>query len=273
MLPVSPENTKELKRIFKLHPSRKSIRPPNVRSQTKRGRNKNTDAVAMQFVTDNLSATAQEIREIMPLSLEQRGTTKKMITERSRGLKDLLNLPAPPSRIECYDVSHSHGEFSTCSRVVFIDGRPDKSLYRTFNIKSFQGNDDYRSLSEVLERRFRRASSSDPDWAVPDLVVIDGGKGQLSAACKGIRAAGVGVYGIDPNDDATGAVFVPVCSLAKRNEEVFALNDSGAALVPLNDSPDEPGVLMLRQVRDESHRFAITRMRARRRRDFLSDSL
>jgi excinuclease ABC subunit C len=270
MLPISPESTKELKNIFRFHPSQKSIRPPKVRSLAKRGRNKNTDAVAMQFVTDNLAATAQEIREIMPLSLEQRGTTKKMIAERSKNLKTMLHLPTHPSRIECYDVSHSQGEFSTCSRVVFIDGKPEKSLYRTFNIKSFQGNDDYRSLTEVLERRFKRAyeSDSDSEWAIPDLVVIDGGKGQLSAAYKGIRAAGVGVSGVDSNYNLT----VPVCAIAKRNEEVFALSNSDTPLSPLNKSPDEPGVLMLRQIRDESHRFAITRMRARRRRDFLSDT-
>jgi excinuclease ABC subunit C len=236
----------------------------------------------MQFVVDNLAATAEEIREIIPLSLEQRGTTKKMIAERSKSLKELLALPSVPSRIECYDVSHSQGEFTTCSRVVFINGRPEKSLYRTFNIKSFEGNDDYRSITEVLERRFRRASErigsddEEGEWAMPDLVVIDGGKGQLSAACKGLKAAGVGIWKVDISSDNDRVTpTVPICSLAKKNEEVFAYGVSSEAdtpLLPLNKSPDEPGVLLLRQIRDESHRFAVHKMRARRRRDFLKSN-
>lgn len=116
-------------------------------------------------------------------------------------------------------------------------------------------------MEEVLERRFRRLSSAkkenDP-WQLPDLVVIDGGPGQLSAAIKGMAKAGVGAaMQSSANIDD---INVPICSLAKREEEVFVPGKSG----PVNESPDSPALLLLRALRDESHRFALKSHRSRR---------
>jgi len=175
-------------------------------------------------------------------------------------------------------VSHSQGEKAVASRVVFVDGEPVPRLYRKFNIKTVKGVDDYASLEEVLERRFRRvgdsgANDTDGPWDLPDLVVIDGGKGQLGAALKGMAKAGVGASNIfvaepeeseivhlsNARDEATFRT-VAVCSLAKREEHVFIPGRSQ----PVNDLPDSPAVLLLRALRDESHRFALKSHRSRR---------
>ena len=197
-----------------------------------------------------------------------------------RSLKQMLNLTSVPRIIECFDVSHNAGEDAVCSRVVFKDGRPFKSAYRKFNIKSFTGNDDYRSLTEVLQRRFARAGGTqagdDEDveeaWQIPDLVLIDGGKGQLTAALKGMQNAGMRVIngGADEASEVSGsAAAVRVCSIAKKNEDVYTWMEDGSRQI-VNTSPDESGVLMLREIRDESHRFAIRSMRSRRTKRMLS---
>ena len=151
--------------------------------------------------------------------------------------------------------------------------------YRKFNIKTVQGVDDYASLAEVLERRFRRldVSSShnngdDDPWCLPDLVVIDGGPGQLNAAIRGMARAGVTPANcVQPAEDSDlvdlvdGGVIsmasVAVCSLAKREEQVFVPGSS----LPVNDTPNSPAVLLLRALRDESHRFALKSHISRRR--------
>lgn len=163
------------------------------------------------------------------------------------------------------------------SRVVFVDGRPVPQLYRRFNIKTVEGVDDYASLEEVLERRFRRLDNissrkyGDDPWALPDLVLIDGGPGQLSAAIKGMTKAGVGISnGNEPveESDFVGlssakefSASVAICSLAKREEKVFV---PGGNNIPVNDAPDSPAALLLRALRDESHRFALKSHRSRR---------
>ena len=183
----------------------------------------------------------------------------------------MLNLTSVPRIIECFDVSHNAGEDAVCSRVVFKDGRPHKSSYRKFNIKSFTGNDDYRSLTEVLQRRFARARMQNGDeedeaWQIPDLVLIDGGKGQLTAALKGMANAGVKVVNAGEEQDSPG---IRVCSIAKKNEDVYTWMEDGSRQI-VNQRPDESGVLMLREIRDESHRFALRNMRKRRKKRMLS---
>lgn len=206
----------------------------------------------------------------------------------------MLEVESPLKRIECYDISHTQGEDAVGSRVVFIDGKPVPSLYRRFNIKTVDGVDDYASLSEVLERRFKHAwvngkgglvEGKDP-WTLPDLVVIDGGVGQLGAAIKGMEKASIfpatrqslpseegeiieehyvdsiesGLKLVEGTLSRFGAV--PICALAKNKEEVFIHGRS----TPVNDSPDSAGLLLLRSLRDESHRFALRNHRERRSR-------
>jgi excinuclease ABC subunit C len=159
-----------------------------------------------------------------------------------------------------------NGEYTVASRVVFLDGKPAPKLYRKFNIKSVDGIDDYASMKEVLYRRFLRLEEPGDSWSMPDLVgrsrfilakccltyscvrkvVIDGGPGQLNAAIEGILDAGVG--------------HVPTCALAKKHEHVFVPGRQD----PVNDAADSPGVLFLRAIRDESHRFAVKSHRSRR---------
>jgi excinuclease ABC subunit C len=195
------------------------------------------------------------------LALEQ----EKLKAERRRqqrvesldGLQQALNLDALPVRIECFDISHLGGTHTTASMVVFEGGAPKKSDYRRFNIREVEPGDDYAAMGEVLARRYGQWSKQagrspydaerDPSFAaLPNLIVIDGGKGQLAAgleALEGFRERGV-----------------PVVSLAKRIEEVF---QPGSA-APIRLPHDTPELQLLQRVRDEAHRFAITHHRIRR---------
>mmetsp|Transcript_34862 Transcript_34862/g.75560 ORF Transcript_34862/g.75560 Transcript_34862/m.75560 type:complete len:1356 (+) Transcript_34862:124-4191(+) len=250
-----------------------------IRTPNKRGPKVRSDERAMIFAKDNAKqvAMARIIRdEVGALESSIDGTATKELAR-------LLSLEKEPHRIECYDISHTQGMATVASRVVFIDGKPAKHLYRTFNLKTVQGVDDYKSLEEVLERRFRRMSSSNEDndngmnaaagsgngeaWSVPDLVVIDGGRGQLSAAIKGMTKANV-----IPRHTAPGAPLasashtkrdtsVQVCALAKNEEKLFIPGRSSAVN---HGAPDTPALLLLRAIRDESHRFALKAHRRRR---------
>lgn len=161
-------------------------------------------------------------------------------------LKAELNLPKLPSRLEGYDISNIQGQDAVGSMVVFVDGKPKSSLYRRFKIKTVTGADDYAMLSEVLKRRFKRISTKDSEleapgaWTVvPDLVLIDGGKGQLNAALEAMKEV--------------DALSVPVMSLAKENEEIYLPKKSK----PLVLDKSSPGLQMLQRLRDEAHRFAV----------------
>ena len=158
-----------------------------------------------------------------------------------------LRLPRPPRRIECFDISHLGGTGTVASCVVFEDGKPKKSEYRTFKIRTVEKGkpDDFQSMREVLERRYRRTLEENGPW--PDLVVIDGGKGQLSSAVESLHA--VDVYG-----------KFPVVGLAKRLEEVFFPGDSQSVMIPRTSS----ALRLLQRVRDEAHRFAVTAQRKQR---------
>ncbi|MDE3077312.1 MAG: excinuclease ABC subunit UvrC, partial [Chloroflexota bacterium] len=157
-------------------------------------------------------------------------------------LADYLELDRVPQRIECYDISNTSGTDSVGSMIVFVGGRPKTSDYRRFKIKTVAGADDYASLQEVLKRRFRRAGSEDvTSWSsLPDLIVIDGGKGQLNAAVEALAEVGV---------DA-----IPVAGLAKEREELFVPGSQEPILLP----PTSQGLYLIQRIRDEAHRFAIT---------------
>jgi excinuclease ABC subunit C len=176
--------------------------------------------------------------------------------EAMQDLADLLDLPEIPRRIEGYDISHIQGSNAVASQVVFIDGLPAKQHYRHYKIKNPEvrpgHSDDFASLAEVIQRRFRKyTSDSQPvtthqqDW--PDLVMIDGGKGQLSAV--------VGVL-----QEMNLLQDLRVVSLAKQREEIFLPGES----LPLPTDAEQPGVQLLRRLRDEAHRFAVSFHRQQR---------
>ena len=203
------------------------------------------------------------------LQRAQRGAEQQLLA--TEDLAQLLELASPPRRIEGYDISHIQGSDAVASQVVFIDGLPAKQHYRKYKIQSSSihsgHSDDFMAMAEIMRRRFRRwaqakAEGADlrqlrraanttlhtgglNDW--PDVVMIDGGKGQLSAVMEALRE-------LNLDEDLV------VCSLAKQREEVFV---PGAKL-PLESEPDQLGVQLLRRLRDEAHRFAVSFHRQQR---------
>jgi excinuclease ABC subunit C len=173
-------------------------------------------------------------------------------------LHEALDLPRPPNRIECYDISNTQGTAAVGSMVVFEQGVPKKNLYRRFNIRSVSGPDDFASMEEVLTRRLSRWQTSqetsapgykpDPSFSIlPDLLIVDGGKGQLARAVRVLEKFGLGER-------------VPVASLAKQQEEIFLPGRPESLLLPRQSQ----GLYLVQRIRDEAHRFAITAHRLRR---------
>ncbi|MBU1118517.1 excinuclease ABC subunit UvrC [Patescibacteria group bacterium] len=171
------------------------------------------------------------------LFLSKISHAKKDLTLTLHDLKSALALPTVPIRMECFDISNIQGTNPTASMVVFIDGHAKKSEYRRFRIKSVIGPDDTGMLYETLSRRFAK-TYKEKKWPEPDLIVIDGGKGQLNAALRALKK-----YDVD----------LPIISLAKREEEIFM---PGRKL-PLIFSKKSEGLRLLQQLRDEAHRFAV----------------
>ncbi len=174
--------------------------------------------------------------------------------DRSRGITELqraLNLKRPPVHMECFDISHFQGTETVASMVVFERGEPKKSDYRKFKIKTVTGIDDFASMGEVVGRRYRRLR--DEGLALPDLILIDGGKGQLSAAQSAIRKV------------LDSSRIPPMASLAKREEELFLPDQSTSVVLP----KDSVALHLVQRIRDEAHRFAITFHRLRRGKQFL----
>lgn len=163
-----------------------------------------------------------------------------------------LRLPKLPRRIECFDNSHFQGAESVSAMVCFVDGKPKKSDYRKFKIKSVEGIDDFAAMAEVIERRY--SGSLATELPLPDLIVVDGGKGQLSAAHAVLQRLGLNV---------------PIIGLAKRLEEVFFPNDP----LPHNLPKTSSSLKLLQQVRDEAHRFAVNFHRQLRDKRTLSTEL
>ncbi len=184
-------------------------------------------------------------------------------------LQSAFQLPCPPNRIECYDISHTQGVATVGSMVVFTRGVPDKKLYRRFNIEGTAGvPDDFASMQEVLTRRFKRwqvsqekdlapGSKLDESFAfLPDLLIVDGGKGQLSRAVDVLREFVL----LDQ---------VPVVGLAKQEEEIFFPEKPDSLLLPRHSQ----GLYLVQRIRDEAHRFAITAHRARRTKQGMASAL
>ncbi|MFJ8060238.1 excinuclease ABC subunit UvrC [Streptomyces sp. NPDC096142] len=203
------------------------------------------------------------------------------LTTRSRALEEIseaLGLDSAPLRIECYDISHLQGDDVVASMVVFEDGLSRKSEYRRFQIKGFEGQDDVRSMHEVITRRFRRylaEKEKTGEWAdgeelsdlkdeegrpkrfayPPQLVVVDGGQPQVAAAQRALDELGI--------DD------IAVCGLAKRLEEVWLPDEDDPVVLPRTSE----GLYLLQRVRDEAHRFAITYQRTKRAKRFRASPL
>lgn len=173
----------------------------------------------------------------------QKTVTKIATTEAlTRGavnqLMEYLDLPKPPKRMECYDISNISGTDKVASMVVFINGEPAKERYRRFKIKTVVGSDDFASMREVLSRRVKEFESGDLSFSeIPDLIIVDGGKGQLSSAVSILEGTGINVVG-----------------LAKREEEIFKPHISTPFILPR----DSLALKLCQRIRDEAHRFAIT---------------
>ncbi len=175
-------------------------------------------------------------------------------------LKETLNLPRIPKRIECYDISNTQGTNAVGSMVVFIEGLPAKSQYRKFKIKTKQTPDDFAMMKEMLSRRLRRIKNKElgimekTAWPLPDLIVIDGGKGQLGAVSSVIQ---------------NSKFKIPAIGLAKRIEEIFLPGKPEPIILPR----DNPGLQLLQRLRDEAHRFGITFHRSLRSRQAVKSAL
>jgi excinuclease ABC subunit C len=165
-----------------------------------------------------------------------------------------MRLPTLPLVIECFDNSNIQGTTPVASMVRFVNGKPDKKGYRHFNIKTVEGPDDFASMKEIVGRRYKRLL--DENAHLPDLILIDGGKGQLSAACEALRE--LGLYG-----------SIPIAGIAKKLEEIYYPEDP----FPLHINKKSPGLLLLQRVRDEAHRFAITFHRAKRSKSSIKTEL
>jgi excinuclease ABC subunit C len=194
--------------------------------------------------------------------LADRGKTQEALVQLYTALSEHLDIEGPPKRIECYDVSHVQGTDVVSSMVVFEDGRPAKQQYRRFRAKLSDRNDDVANMHDTIRRRFQRQGRNEDGWPTPDLIVIDGGKGQLNAA----RAA----------LSDLGQLQIPVIALAK--EKRSSVGDGGARMKPeevfvperadpIPLAPGSPAYHLLQRVRDEAHRFAVTyhqKLRAKR---------
>ena len=179
--------------------------------------------------------------------LADRGKTEVALRE----LQEALGLEGPPKRIECYDVSHVQGTSVVSSMIVFEDGRPAKSQYRRFRARISDRNDDFTNMRDTLRRRFLRSASPEAQssWPLPDLVILDGGKGQLSAGLAALADA--------------GRLQIPIAALAKEREELFVPNRPDPIVLPRNAQ----GLYLVQRIRDEAHRFAVTyhqKVRSRR---------
>ena len=193
--------------------------------------------------------TLQNAKLLLGEWIINREKRRELVPKMLAQLQEDLNMDAPPRRVEAFDISHLGGTDTVASMVCFIDARPRKTEYRKFNIKTVSGIDDFAAMREVVFRRYKRLK--DEQESLPDLILVDGGKGQLSMALSALRELGLD--------------YIPTIGLAKKLEEVF---------VPGNPDPQtihrqSPGLILLRQIRDEAHRFAITFQRNKRKKKMI----
>ncbi len=160
-------------------------------------------------------------------------------------MQENLRLLSYPKIIECFDNSNFQGSSPVASMVRFVDGKPEKRGYRHFNIKTVTGPDDFASMKEIVGRRYKRIMEEEGEY--PNLIIVDGGKGQLSSACEALQE--LGLYG-----------KIPIVGIAKRLEEIYYPEDP----LPLLISKKSPALLLIQRIRDEAHRFAITFHRQKR---------
>lgn len=212
--------------------------------------------IVVQEGTENLVPQIGDKKKLVSLSLTNaiHQKTKRELerTEKSARKNEVLNilqkdlrLPTLPEIIECFDNSNIQGSSPVASMVRFVDGKPNKAGYRHFNIKTVTGPDDFASMKEIVGRRYRRII--DENGPLPDLILIDGGKGQLSHACEALKE--LGLYG-----------RIPIVGIAKKLEEIYYPEDP----IPLHISKKSPGLKLIQKIRDEAHRFAITFHRLKR---------
>jgi excinuclease ABC subunit C len=192
-------------------------------------------------------------------ALLMRLASKANMSAQFEALQTLLQLEEPPASIECFDISHTAGEQAVGSCVVFDANGPVKSRYRRYNLKDIQPGDDYAAMRQVLNRRYGRVQADDA--ALPDLVLIDGGKGQLRQAVEVL--------------DECGLAGIPLVGIAKGRsrrageEEWITVNPQRT----LHPGPESPASHLAQQIRDEAHRFAITGHRGRRQKATTRSSL
>lgn len=217
---------------------------------------------------DLISMAAENAADTLTALKAQWEMEKHRQTEALSELQSALGLNEPPNRIECYDISNTQGTFAVGSMVVFEQGIPKKSMYRRFNIRSVVGPDDFASMEEVLKRRFNRwqvaqdtshtpGKKTDPSFSrLPDLLILDGGKGQLSRGVEVLKSFDL-------------LEKVPIIGLAKQQEEIFVPGKKNSIMLPRHSQ----GLYMIQRIRDEAHRFAITAHRNRRSRQGLASIL
>ncbi len=196
---------------------------------------KSTQGRELQMLADKNAKVVLENAKLSKMS-----KIREDFNEIGSYLAEKLRLKNFPHRIECYDISHIQGTNTVASMVTFINGQMKKSEYKRFKIRTTEGKpDDFMSMKEVLTRRLKHLGDEEK-WAKPDLIIIDGGKGQLSSVMQIIKE--LGIEGID------------VVSLAKKHEEVFLPGQSKPVILPANSS----ALFLFQRIRDEAHRFAIT---------------
>ncbi len=201
---------------------------------------------------------AENARQELAMYQVRQTARPEILTVLSK-LKDRLNFPKIPHRIEAYDISNIQGTTAVGSMVVFENASPRPAHYRRFKIKFVQNIDDYAMMREVIQRRFRGYVDSQENWTVaPDLVLVDGGKGQLNAAVKGM--------------DEMGVTNIPVISLAKENEDIYLTGSTE----PIRIDKSSPELHLLQRIRDEAHRFAVTyhrKLRSKRGKESALDTI
>ncbi|MBI44628.1 MAG: excinuclease ABC subunit C [Candidatus Marinimicrobia bacterium] len=186
------------------------------------------------------------IQDLVFKKIKRKEYAPKILSE----LQEVLSMPVLPKRIEAFDNSNIQGKNAVAGMVCFVNGKPLKKEYRKFNIKTVEGIDDFESMREVVFRRYSRQIKDNAQ--LPDLILIDGGKGQLSAAKSSLDKLGLG--------------YISIIGIAKKLEEVFLPSSSS----PQNISKTSPALYLLRKIRDEVHRYAITFHRSKRKKDTFS---
>jgi len=227
-LPVEPEDEKEIikwlskkinRKIKFLYPQR------GEKAQESRIAFQNAKLLLGEWIINR-----KKRKEFYPASVAQ--------------LQEDLNLKAPPRRIEAFDISHLGGTDTVASMVCFVDGKARKSEYRKYKVMTVVGIDDFAAMHEIVLRRYKRVLAE--KLTLPDLILIDGGKGQLSVSVAALHELKI--------------IHIPIIGLAKRLEEVFLPGNSEAQTI----SKQSPGLILLRRIRDEAHRFAITFQKQKR---------